>query len=172
MIIELYDPSELLEYERNPKIHSDEQIEYLKESINRFGFVQPIVVDDNNVIIAGHARRRAAIELKLSPVPVVRVCNLTPEECLALNIIDNDIHRQAVDDLELAAAAIGSLEDVAAAEALGIEIPLDYEVKTIRDLVFRIPLSDLEEIESQLGALGSGDISLGFIEALNRYQDA
>ena len=74
----------IIPYGNNAKKHDKKQIANVAESIKRFGFVQPIVVDANNVIVIGHCRWEAAQKLKLGTVPCVRVNTLTPEQVAAL----------------------------------------------------------------------------------------
>lgn len=89
MEIERISPHDLRPYEGNPRVHSDKQIEKLKASINEYGFVLPVLIDANNVIIAGHAIVRASIELKLSEIPCVRAAHLTEAQIHAYIIADN-----------------------------------------------------------------------------------
>ena len=81
--------SELIPYEKNTKKHDDVQINNVAESIKQYGFVQPIVVDKNNVVVIGHCRLLAAKKLKMSEVPCVCVEDLTEEQVKALRIVDN-----------------------------------------------------------------------------------
>lgn len=82
-------PHELTPYEHNAKLHSETQIKNVAESIRQFGFRQPIVVDRNNVIIVGHCRALAAIQLGLESVPVHYADGLTEDEIRELRIVDN-----------------------------------------------------------------------------------
>lgn len=75
-------------YWRNPR-HSDRAVAAVKESIEQFGFNVPLVVDGENVIITGHTRYRAAMELGLEQVPVIAAADLTPEQVRAYRIADN-----------------------------------------------------------------------------------
>lgn len=67
----------LIPYEFNNKIHTEESVNRVANSIREFGWTQPIVVDDNNVIVAGHGRYLAAKKLGLEKVPTYRVKDLT-----------------------------------------------------------------------------------------------
>ena len=64
-------PSALKPYAKNAKKHPQEQIERVAESIKQFGFVQPVVIDKNNVIVIGHCRVMAAKRPGMSEVPCV-----------------------------------------------------------------------------------------------------
>lgn len=80
--------SELTPYENNPR-YNDDAVDKVAESIRQFGFNQPIVVDENNVIVVGHTRYRAAESLGLEDVPVYQLKGLTEEQYNAYRIIDN-----------------------------------------------------------------------------------
>ena len=80
---------DLTPYEKNTKKHDKTQIANVAESIRQYGFVQPIVVDKNDVIVIGHCRYEAAKKLKLETVPCVCVDELTDEQVKALRIVDN-----------------------------------------------------------------------------------
>ena len=80
---------DLVPYEKNTKKHDDVQINNVAESIKKYGFVQPIVIDKNNVVVIGHCRLLAAKKLKMADVPCVCVEDLTEEQVKALRIVDN-----------------------------------------------------------------------------------
>ncbi len=94
-------PGELTPYEHNAKVHPDKQIEHIANSIREFGFKQPIVIDDNNVIVIGHGRQLAAQRLGLDAVPCVRVDDLTAEQIRALRLADNKTNESEWDFAEL-----------------------------------------------------------------------
>ena len=81
--------SSLVPYERNAKIHGQEQIEKLKASIQEFGFLTPCLIDRDNNIIAGHGRVMAAKELGMKTVPCVYIEGLTEEQRRAYILADN-----------------------------------------------------------------------------------
>ena len=81
--------NEIKKYDKNAKKHSKEQIGAVAESIKRFGFVQPIVIDRDGVIVIGHCRALAAKKLGMEEVPCVCVDDLTPEQVKALRLVDN-----------------------------------------------------------------------------------
>ena len=80
---------DLIPYERNTKKHDKTQINNVAESIKQYGFVQPIVIDGDGVIVIGHCRYEAAKKLKMQTVPCVCVDDLTEEQVKALRIVDN-----------------------------------------------------------------------------------
>lgn len=81
--------AEITPYEKNAKKHSRQQINNVAESIKLYGFVQPIVIDRNGVIVIGHCRALAAQKLGMAEVPCVCVDDLTPEQVNALRLVDN-----------------------------------------------------------------------------------
>lgn len=91
MNIEIVEIERLKAYPLNAKKHPELQIQGIAESIQRFGFTQPVVVDQNYEIIIGHGRVSAAKKLGLKQVPVVRREDLRPNEIKALRLIDNRI---------------------------------------------------------------------------------
>lgn len=85
-------------YERNTKKHPETQIKNIAESIKQFGFIQPLVLDNNNQIIIGHGRYFASQLLGMKEVPCVFVENLTDEQVRKLRILDNKLNESEWDD--------------------------------------------------------------------------
>ena len=81
--------NDLKPYAKNTKKHDKTQIANVAESIKQYGFVQPIVIDKDNVVVIGHCRLLAAKQLKMKEVPCVCVEDLTEEQVRALRIVDN-----------------------------------------------------------------------------------
>lgn len=92
--------SEIKPYDRNPR-KNDDAVEAVANSIREFGFKQPIVVDRDLVIIAGHTRWKAAARLKLKEVPVIIAEDLSEEQAAAYRIADNSTGELAEWDLDL-----------------------------------------------------------------------
>lgn len=95
--------NDLIPYENNAKRHDKKQINNVAESIKEYGFVQPIVVDKNNIVVIGHCRLEASKKLGLESVPCVRVEELTDEQVKALRIADNKTNESKWDMDALAA---------------------------------------------------------------------
>ena len=93
---------DIIPYEKNAKKHNRQQIENVAESIRRFGFAQPLVVDKENVLIIGHCRLLASKLLKIREVPVVRMDDLTEEQVKELRLLDNKLNESEW-DMELLA---------------------------------------------------------------------
>lgn len=81
--------ADIVPYAGNAKKHDKRQINNVAESIKQYGFVQPIVVDRDGVIVIGHCRALAAKKLGMEEVPCVCVDDLTPEQVNALRLVDN-----------------------------------------------------------------------------------
>ncbi len=108
--IELRPLAEIKPYEKNPRIN-DAAVDAVAESIRRFGFRQPIVVDADGVIVCGHTRYRAAQKLGLTEVPVHVATDLTPEQIRAYRIADNKTAELAEWNLELLPIELAELKD-------------------------------------------------------------
>lgn len=89
MKIENVKTNELIPYARNAKLHSDQQVQQIAGSIKEFGFNNPVLIDSDNGIIAGHGRVLAAQLLKLDAVPCVRLAHLTETQKKAYILADN-----------------------------------------------------------------------------------
>ena len=88
MNIELRPLADITPYEKNPRIN-DAAVDAVARSIEEFGFRQPIVVDEEGVVVVGHTRLKAAMRLGLERVPVHVATGLTPEQAKAYRIADN-----------------------------------------------------------------------------------
>ena len=107
--IEYRSPHELRPRADNAKVHSPQQIKKLKKSLERFGFVNPVLISDDNEIIGGHGRVEAAKEVGLPLIPTVRLSSLTPAERLAYNLADNRLAELARYDRDLLAVQLEEL---------------------------------------------------------------
>ena len=92
--------NEIRPYEKNPRIN-DASVEAVAESIRQFGFRNPIIVDKDGVIIAGHTRYKAAKQLGLKTVPVIYASDLTPEQVQAYRLADNKVGETSMWDYDL-----------------------------------------------------------------------
>ncbi len=84
------DINEVKPYENNPR-RNDEAVKYVVESIKEFGFKVPLVIDRNNIIVAGHTRYKAAKELNLKTIPCIIADDLTDEQIKAYRLADNKV---------------------------------------------------------------------------------
>ncbi len=102
---------QLVPYARNARTHSDSQVAQIAGSIAEFGFVNPVLVGGDNIIIAGHGRVMAAKKLGLKTVPTIKLDHLTENQRRALVIADNKIAENAGWDEELLRLELQNLAD-------------------------------------------------------------
>lgn len=104
---------DLTPYENNARTHPPKQIDLLAKNIKRFGFINPIVLNNEKekVVIAGHGRLLAMKQLGEKTVPCVYVENLNEEEQKALRLADNQIMLMGENDLELVKVELSGLSD-------------------------------------------------------------
>ena len=102
----------LIPYARNARTHEEDQVAQIASSIAEFGFVNPILVGSDNVIIAGHGRLMAAQQLGLNEVPVIVLAHLSEAQRRALVIADNKIAENAGWDEELLKLELADLKDI------------------------------------------------------------
>lgn len=131
---------ELKPYENNPRFN-DDAVEYVANSIKEFGFKVPIVIDKDGVIVAGHTRYKASLELGLEEVPVIVADDLNEEQIKAFRLADNKVSEKAEWNFEL----------------------LDEELNNINNIKmneFGFIIEDLEEIVEDLNNLYTTKINI------------
>ena len=111
MKIQMMDVSLIIPYDQNPRINNA-AVGPVANSIQEFGFRQPLVLDDDNVVIAGHTRLLAAISLGMTEVPVHIASDLAPEQIRALRIADNQTATIADWDFTLLPLEISALQEM------------------------------------------------------------
>lgn len=131
--IEYISTEKLIPYINNPRVN-DNAVDVVAASIKEFGFKNPILIDKENVIIAGHTRLKAAKKLGLKKVPVIRVEDLTENQIKAFRIADNKTAEFAEWDIEL----------------LNIELEDIGEIFTGFDEIEKEMFKSVEEIEKKL----------------------
>ncbi|MBB5220350.1 DNA modification methylase [Amaricoccus macauensis] len=120
----------LIPYARNARTHSEAQVALIAGSIREFGFTNPVLVDGESGIIAGHGRLLAARQLGLRQVPVIELAHLTPAQKRALVLADNKLAERAGWDEQLLALEAGELAE------LGVDLStLGFEAGEIDDLL-------------------------------------
>ena len=102
--------NEVIPYEKNPRIN-DSAVEYVANSLQNFGWKQPIVVDKDFVIIAGHTRLKAAKKLKMETVPVIVADDLNEQQVKAYRLADNKVAEVAEWDMGLLDEELGDIFD-------------------------------------------------------------
>lgn len=126
---QLIDVDKLIPYVNNSRTHTDEQITKIMSSIKEFGFLNPILITEDNVITAGHARLIASQRLGLKQVPCIKENYLTPAQRKAYVIADNRLALDSGWDEELLAVELEGLSD------LGFDLSLTgFDDKELNDL--------------------------------------
>jgi ParB-like chromosome segregation protein Spo0J len=119
---------------KNVRTHSKKQIRQIAESIRQFGFLNPLIVDDANMILAGYGRFQAARLERLTHVPVLRFNHLTESEKRAYAIADNRIAERAGWDRQLLSVELGELFDLLPVQAIDISVT-GFEIPEIDLLI-------------------------------------
>jgi len=104
--------ADLIPYARNARTHSDEQVAQIAASIKEFGWTNPILVDGDNGIIAGHGRLAAARKLGNTEVPVIELTGLSEAQKRAYILADNKLALNAGWDIDLLAEELKELQDL------------------------------------------------------------
>lgn len=102
-------PNEIIPYENNPR-NIEKAVDAVADSIREFGFRNPILVDGDMVIIAGHTRREAAIRLGLDKVPVLVVDDLDEDQVKAFRLADNKVAEIATWDFNMLNSELAGIE--------------------------------------------------------------
>ena len=104
--------SEIIPYENNPRIHNKKQIALLEQSITEFSFTNPVLIDENGELLAGHGRLLAAKKLGLKSVPSIRITHLSAEQKRAYRIADNQLTIRGEWDSDLLGIEFKELSDL------------------------------------------------------------
>jgi len=130
--------TEIVPYGKNAKKHPLEQINKIADSIQAFGFNQPLVVDENDVLIAGHGRYLAAQYLDMREVPVLKV-KISEEDAKAYRLADNKLNESDW-DMKLVIQELKEL-DIARLDLTGFDRKLIVDLSDKDDDVSELPLN-------------------------------
>ena len=120
-------------YDKNPR-RNDNAVQAVMNSIQEFGFQQPLVLDKDNVIIVGHTRFKAAQKLGLETVPCVIADNLTEEQVRAYRLADNKVGELAQWDFELLQNEMDAVLEIDMSD-FGFDLnPLDIDWANVEEL--------------------------------------
>lgn len=109
MEIKMVKVEDLKPYVNNPRLN-DDAVEYVANSIKQFGFKVPMVIDKDNVIVAGHTRFKASLELGLKEVPCIIADDLNEEQIKAFRLADNKVSEKADWNIELLDEELNDLD--------------------------------------------------------------
>lgn len=110
--VEMLPVGQLWPAKRNARTHPRKQIKQLADSIDKFGFQIPVLIDESNTILAGHARIAAAKLLGMTSVPCLRAGDMSADEKRAFQLADNKLAQNATWDFEILAGELGALVDL------------------------------------------------------------
>lgn len=123
---------EIKPYEKNPR-NNDNAVDAVAASIREFGFKVPIIIDKDNIIVAGHTRYKAAKKLGLKTVPCIKADDLTDEQVKAFRLADNKVAEQADWDFELLNEELETITmDM---DQFGFDLPEDDDEETQTEII-------------------------------------
>ena len=133
---------DLIPYEKNPR-KNDEAVKYVANSIKEFGFKVPIIIDSNNVIVAGHTRLKASKVLKLEEVPCIIADDLNEEQIKAFRLADNKVSELAEWDFGLLSEELDDILNIEMNDfGFDLSIDLPNEEKEIEEDDFEIEVPE------------------------------
>lgn len=117
---------DLKPYKKNAKKHPKEQVERIANSIKEFGFTQPVIIDKDNCVVAGHGRILGAKKAGLKNIPTVCLEDLTEEQIKAYRLVDNKTNESAWDEI-LLGQELEELQEVMAMDLFGFDLAAEIE---------------------------------------------
>ena len=133
---------DLKPYENNPRFN-DDAVEFVANSIKEFGFKVPIVIDKNGVIVAGHTRYKASIELGLKEVPCIVADDLSDEQVKAFRLADNKVSEKADWNYELLDIELDDIEGLDMKDFGFVGLDIDWaSVENLSDENYQEPESN------------------------------
>lgn len=144
MQIDYIDIDKVIPYANNPRNNDGEAVDRVAASIAEYGFKNPIIIDKDNIVVAGHTRLKAAKKLNLNKVPVIKADDLTPAQVKAFRLAENRVSEYATWDNEL----------------------LSIELEGLKDLDFDLDLTGFEdwELDNLLNPVSDDDLQDFFVE--------
>lgn len=162
---EMIETSKLIPYINNSRTHTDEQIAKVMASIKEFGFLNPILISDDNVITAGHCRLIAAQRLGLEKVPCIKENYLTPAQRKAYVIADNRLALDSGWDEEMLKVELEALEG----EAFDLSLT-GFDEKELSDLFKEDQEVEDDDFDEDEALEGEPFVKLGDVWKLGRHR--
>jgi DNA modification methylase len=153
---------------RNPRVHSDKQVRQIVRSIESFGFNVPLLIDDEQKVIAGHGRLLAARRLGWDTVPAIRLSHLTEAQRMAFLIADNRLTENSAWDERMLGEQLKILSDLELdfdLDAIGFEVP---EIDLLIDGLSTLPEADPDDCLPEIS--GSAVTVVGDIWQLGKHR--
>ena len=144
MQIEYLKIDEVIPYANNPRQNDGEAVDRVAASITEYGFKIPIIIDKNNVVVAGHTRLKAAKKLGIDKLPVIKADDLTPAQIKGFRLAENRVSEYATWDNEL----------------------LSIELEALQELDFDLDMTGFEnwEIDNLLNPVSDEDLQDFFVD--------
>lgn len=136
--IEYINVAKLKAYAKNARTHSPDQVAQIVDSINEFGFTNPVLIDENNELIAGHGRTEAAVTIGIKEIPAIRLTGLSDAQKRGLRIADNQLALNAGWDINLLADEVQGLD----LDGFDLEL-LGFDDEYLADLLDGGPIDDV-----------------------------
>lgn len=153
---------------RNPRVHTDKQVRQIARSIESFGFNVPVLIDDDQRVIAGHGRLMAARKLGWETVPAIRLSHLTESQRMAFLIADNRLTENSSWDERMLGEQLKILSELELdfdLEAIGFEVP---EIDVFIDGLSAVPDADPDDCVPEIS--GSAITVVGDLWQLVRHR--
>lgn len=160
---EIIELTKLALFPGNAKIHTEEQVTHLMQSLELYGWTQPIVIDEDNFVLVGEGRLTAARKLDWKDAPCIRKTGLTKEEKIALNLADNKLQHETVMDVKKVAENLQELKfEGISLEQFGLTLPefkpeehevknqVDEQQSSIKQMVVIFEKDHYEEVVKRL----------------------
>jgi ParB-like chromosome segregation protein Spo0J len=142
---------------RNPRVHSEKQVRQIAQSIESFGFNVPLLIDDQQMVIAGHGRLQAARRLGWETAPAIRLIHLNESQRMAFLIADNRLTENSTWDERMLGEQLKILSELELdfdLEAIGFEVP---EIDLFIDGLSKVPDADPDD---HLPAIAESEITV------------
>lgn len=144
MKVEYRKLAELIPYAKNPR-DNREAVDKVAASIQMFGFLVPIVIDKDDVIVEGHTRLLAARKIGMKEVPTIKAYDLTEEQAKALRLVDNRVAEMAIWDMPLLTESLEEIGDEIDMVQFGFDLAKEMEAYEIKDTGMEFDEGDFED---------------------------
>ena len=163
------DPEDLIPYDNNPRVN-DEAVAYLVNAIEETGFNSPIIVNEDMVILAGHTRRKAALEARMEKVPVIVRRNLSAEQQQAFRLADNKVSEFSGWDFSKLKEELEALDGIFDMADFGFQPDLDYgaddEPEDVEGEGEEVPFAPQERVYKVMAEFDNPDDATGLLARL------
>lgn len=168
--IEYKEVGSLIPYANNSRTHSDSQIEQIMASIKEFGFTNPVLIDENGGIIAGHGRVLASQKLGIDDIPTIMLSGLTEAQKKAYIIADNKIGDNAGWNEQLLNQELESLIDLEFDfnDILGFDVDLETEIQATQYEPVLAPMASHREVTESDTQKANDSLEMTNNKAYNR----